>query len=91
MTNDTQYLTVFSLISFLVLPQYAYANALTNGDFETPDQGNSFSFDIPAGSTFITGWGAVIRTVEDPDAPALGQALDVAPHEIVVEVPAKAA
>src|SRR5215467_2539116 len=40
----------------LVLPQYAYANALTNGDFETPDQGNLFSFDIPAGSTFITGW-----------------------------------
>jgi Protein of unknown function (DUF642) len=49
-------LTVFSLISFLVLPQYAYANALTNGDFETPDQGNFFSFDILAGSTFITGW-----------------------------------
>ena len=28
----------------------------------------------------------VVRTVEDADAPALGQALDVAPHEIVVEV-----
>jgi Protein of unknown function (DUF642) len=49
-------LTVFGLISYLVLPQYVYANALTNGDFETPDQGNFFSFDILAGSTFITGW-----------------------------------
>jgi hypothetical protein len=40
----------------LVLPHHAHANALTNGDFESPDQGNFFSFDIPAGSTFITGW-----------------------------------
>ena len=28
----------------------------------------------------------VVRTVEDADAPALGQASDVAPHEVVVEL-----
>jgi hypothetical protein len=28
----------------------------------------------------------VVRAVEDADAPAFGQALDVAPHEVVVEV-----
>src|SRR5215471_14988527 len=28
----------------------------------------------------------VVRAVEDADAPALGQALDVAPHEVVLEV-----
>ena len=34
----------------------------------------------------------VVGTVEDPDAPALGQALDVAPHEVVVEfLPTRAA
>src|SRR5262249_4645160 len=49
-------LPVLGLFSWLVLPHQAQANALTNGDFETPDQGNLFSFDILAGSTFITGW-----------------------------------
>ena len=28
----------------------------------------------------------VVRTVEDPNAPALGQASGVAPHEVVVEI-----
>ena len=28
----------------------------------------------------------VVRAIEDADAPAFGQALDVAPHKVVVEV-----
>jgi len=48
-------LTVFGLISFLVLPQHARANQLTNGDFESPT--NTPHYNIPAGdSTSITGW-----------------------------------
>ena len=47
-------LAVFGLISFLVLPQSTSANVLTNGDFESPAIFEVF--DIPAGSTFITGW-----------------------------------
>jgi Protein of unknown function (DUF642) len=44
----------------LVLPHQAHANALTNGDFESPDLGTfGFEFD----TTTIPGW-SVINTVD---------------------------
>lgn len=53
--------TIFAallLIGSLGLTESASANLLTNGDFEVPVQGpsNFATFNIPAGSTYITGW-----------------------------------
>lgn len=55
-----------SLIISLVVIRDASANLLVNGGFETPVQGAPFfaAFNVPAGSTLITGWNIVQGNVD---------------------------
>ena len=54
------------LVTSLVIVRDASANLLVNGDFEAPVQTFPFfaTFNIPAGSTYITGWTVVQGNVD---------------------------
>src|ERR1700730_12627510 len=60
-------LKAFALIAALVVAQNATAsNILVNGGFEDPVQGppNFAAFNVPAGSSLITGWNVVQGNVD---------------------------
>lgn len=60
-------LPVLGIISCLALPQHARAaSILVNGGFEVPVQGppNYAAFNVPAGSSLITGWNVVQGNVD---------------------------
>ena len=54
------------LVASLGVAQNATANILVNGGFETPIQGdpNFAAFNVPAGSSLITGWNIVQGNVD---------------------------
>jgi len=56
----------FLLITSLVIVRDVSANLLVNGGFEDPPQGPPLfaTFNIPAGSTYITGWTVVQGNVD---------------------------